>query len=53
MSHEPDATQGHSSDDHSGDIIRVVATKGQNSDLPITLTSLAESGADLHKYLLI
>jgi hypothetical protein len=53
MSHEPVATQGHNSDDHSGDIIQAVATKGQNSDLPITLTSLTESGADLHKYLLI
>jgi hypothetical protein len=31
---------------------RVVATKGHNNDLPISPTSLAESGTDLHKYLL-
>jgi hypothetical protein len=29
-----------------------VSTKGHNSDLPISLTSLAESGTSLHKYLL-
>jgi hypothetical protein len=29
-----------------------VATKGQNSDLPISPTSLTESGTGLHKYLL-
>jgi hypothetical protein len=30
----------------------VIATKGQNSDLLISPTSLVESGTDLHKYLL-
>jgi hypothetical protein len=30
-----------------------VATKGQNRDLPISPTSLTESGTGLYKYLLI
>jgi hypothetical protein len=30
----------------------VVATKGHNSDLPISLTLLIENKTDLHKYLL-
>jgi hypothetical protein len=29
-----------------------VTIKGQNNDLSISLTSLVESGTDLHKYLL-
>jgi hypothetical protein len=28
-----------------------IAIKGHNSDLPISPTSLTESGTDLHKYL--
>jgi hypothetical protein len=35
-----------------GDITETVVTKDLNSDTTISLTSLAESGSDLHKYLL-
>jgi hypothetical protein len=49
----PIATQGHSSDGHSVISPWAVATKSHNSDLPISPTSLAESGTNLHKYLLI
>jgi hypothetical protein len=45
-------TQGHISDDHSADIIGPIAMKGPSSDLPISPTSLAQSGTDPHKYLL-
>jgi hypothetical protein len=52
MSHDPVATQGHISDDHSVDITEPIGMKGYSTDLPISATSLAQSGTDSHKYLL-
>jgi hypothetical protein len=52
MSHKSIATQGDISDGHLVIPPSPVATKGHSSDLPISLTALAEFGTCPHKYLL-